>query len=95
MGEVTQENFAPGYLVTQENFAPGYLVTRLRDRRTTLLNGGIGLYAVSWERLEQLLGISAGRLSETGCGLRKVRSLEEALDQWRRAGHRGHLVRVV
>ena len=83
-----------GQEVTESNFVPGYLVTALHDPPAIHTAGGFGLYTVAWETLERMLGVTAGRLQQRGCSLRKVSTFRQALEVWRAAGHRGPITRV-
>ena len=83
-----------GQEVTATNFTAGYLVTALRDPPVLQAAGGVGLYAVAWETLEHMLGVTAGHLLQRGCSLRRVGTFRQALEIWRAAGHRGPITRT-
>ena len=94
LGHQAPATFRIGQEVTESNFVPGYLVTALHDPPAIHTAGGFGLYTMTWEMLERTLGVTAGRLQQRGCSLRKVSTLRQALDIWRAAGHRGPITRV-
>ena len=88
--QVTEHAARVGEVVTPDNFLPGYLVLRARG----LQESRLGLYAVRWQTLAEVLGVRAGQLAGSGIYQRHVQLYAEAMAEWRQAGRAEPLRRV-